>query len=54
MRWTQDNPVDNGLGARQYVFGHFVDAAMVNTLPSFDARTAGLLRTAIRESLPLH
>lgn len=47
-------PVNNGLDARQYVFGHFLDAATVNTLPSFDARTAELLRTAIRESLPLH
>jgi beta-lactamase class A len=47
-------PVNNGLDARQYVFGHFVDAATVNTLPSFDARTSELLRTAIRESLPLY
>lgn len=47
-------PVNGGADARQYVFGHFVDAATVNTLPSFDARTAELLRTAIRESLPLY
>ena len=47
-------PVNNGLDVRQYVFGHFLDAATVNTLPSFDARTAELLRTAIRESLPLY
>ena len=40
-------PVNNGLDARQYVFGHFVDTATVNALPSFDARTAELLRTAI-------
>jgi hypothetical protein len=47
-------PVNGGGAARQYVFGHFVDAATINTLPSFDARTAELLRTAIRESLPLY
>lgn len=47
-------PVNGGADTRQYVFGHFVDAATVNTLPSFDARTAELLRTAIRESLPLY
>ncbi len=47
-------PVNGGADARQYVFGHFLDAATVNTLPSFDARTAELLRTAIRESLPLY
>jgi beta-lactamase class A len=47
-------PVNGGADARQYVFGHFVDAATTNTLPSFDARTAELLRTAIRESLPLY
>ncbi len=47
-------PVNNGVDARQYVFGHFLDAATVNTLPSFDARTAELLRTAIRETLPLY
>ena len=47
-------PVNGGANARQYVFAHFVDAATVNTLPSFDARTAELLRTAIRESLPLY
>jgi beta-lactamase class A len=47
-------PVNGGADTRQYVFGHFVDAATINTLPSFDARTAELLRTAIRESLPLY
>ena len=47
-------PVNGGADARQYVFGHFADAATVNTLPSIDARTAELLRTAIRESLPLY
>lgn len=47
-------PINGGADARQYVFGHFLDAATVNTLPSFDARTAELLRTAIRESLPLY
>lgn len=47
-------PVNGGADAREYVFGHFLDAATVNTLPSFDARTAELLRTAIRESLPLY
>jgi beta-lactamase class A len=47
-------PVDGGANARQYVFGHFLDGATVNTLPSIDARTAELLRTAIRESLPLY
>jgi hypothetical protein len=47
-------PVNGGADARQYVFGHFLDAATVNTLPSFDARTAELLRTAIRESLLLY
>jgi hypothetical protein len=46
-------PVSGGADARQYVFGHFLDGATTNTLPSFDARTAELLRTAIRESLPL-
>ena len=47
-------PVNGGADVRQYVFGHFLDAATVNALPSFDARTAELLRTAIRESLPLY
>jgi beta-lactamase class A len=47
-------PVNGGADARQYVFAHFVDAATTNTLPSFDARTSELLRTAIRESLPLY
>ncbi|MEZ4767907.1 MAG: serine hydrolase [Caldilineales bacterium] len=47
-------PVNGGADTRQYVFGHFVDGATVNTLPSFDARTSELLRTAIRESLPLY
>ena len=47
-------PVNGGADTRQYVFAHFVDGATVNTLPSFDARTSELLRTAIRESLPLY
>ena len=47
-------PVNGGADARDYVFGHFVDAATSNTLPSFDARSSELLRTAIRESLPLY
>lgn len=46
-------PVNGGAYVRAYVFGHFIDAATSNTLPSIDGRTAELLRTAIRESLSL-
>lgn len=46
-------PVNGGADVRAYVFGHFIDAATSNTLPSIDGRTAELLRTAIRESLSL-
>ena len=43
--------INGGAGTRQFVYGHFVDNASINTLPSFDSRTAELLRSAVRESL---
>jgi hypothetical protein len=43
--------INGGADTRQFVYGHFVDNASVNTLPSFNSRTAELLRSAVRESL---
>jgi hypothetical protein len=43
--------INGGVDTLQFVYGHFVDNASINTLPSITSRTAELLRSAVSESL---